>query len=414
VTDPDPAQWTVNRTHQAKFQENTLITNQTNVTATIDSGGVEHALTGGVEFIDEEQFNPTYGGLGSPIPPANLYAPDRNDALPGYAPVRDGRFSRGATQTVGVYLFDTMSFADRWQVTAGARLDSFDTDFNSAVFSTATSHPDLEPGTLVPLALQADDTLFSYKLGVLYKPAGNGSIYLSHATSQQPPGGANFTLSGNANNVNRSDLDPTEGENLELGAKWEFGEGALAVSGAVFDSTSKNELAIDPVDQNTFIQIGERNVRGVELGVVGNLTDAWEITAGVSKMDTEVKRGLANQAGLPITWSPEFTFTSWTTYRTPFGLSIGGGARYVDSVIRPVSTNPNNTPPPPSQTNMRTVPDYWVVDAMLAYEVSETITLQLNAYNLTDEFYVASLNNSGARYSPGQPRSALLTVNFQF
>jgi catecholate siderophore receptor len=414
VTDADPSNWTVARTRQAKFQENTLITNQTNVTATIASEGLEHALTGGVEFIDEEQYNPTYTNLGLPIPPANLYDPSRNDLLPGYAPSRDGRFTRGETQTVGAYLFDTVSFAERWQLTAGARVDSFETEFDSVVLSTAASHPALPVGTLVPVSLQADDTLFSYKLGVLYKPAENGSIYLSHATSQQPPGGANFTLSGNANNANRSDLDPTEGENLELGVKWEFGEGALAVSGAIFDSTNKNELTPDAVDPTVFVQLGERNVRGVELGIVGNVTEGWEITAGVSKMDTEVKRGLANQNGLPITWSPEFTFTSWTTYRAPFGLSIGGGVRYVDSVIRPVSTNPANPPPPPGQTNMRTVPDYWVVDAMLAYEISEKISLQLNAYNLTDEFYVASLNNSGARYAPGAPRSALLTVNFQF
>jgi catecholate siderophore receptor len=84
----------------------------------------------------------------------------------------------------------------------------------------------------------------------------------------------------------------------------------------------------------------------------------------------------------------------------------------VDSVIRPVTTN--GAPPPPNATNMRTVPDYWVVDAMLGYEISEKIQLQLNAYNLTDEEYVATLNNSGARYSPGTPRSALLTVNFSF
>ena len=63
---------------------------------------------------------------------------------------------------------------------------------------------------------------------------------------------------------------------------------------------------------------------------------------------------------------------------------------------------------------MRVIPDYWVVDAMLGYAVNDQVSLQLNAYNLTDEFYVASLNNSGARYAPGQPRSALLTVNFQF
>jgi catecholate siderophore receptor len=415
VASPDPASWTVVRTRQAKFQENTLLTNQTNVTASLSSGGVEHNLTGGVEFLDEEQFTPTYAGLGTtPITPANVYTPNRNDTLLDYAPVRDGRFARGETRTFGVYLFDTMSFAERWQVTGGARLDSFDTDFDSVVLSTATSHPNLPVGTLVPVSMQADDTLFSYKLGVLFKPAENGSVYLSHAISQQPPGGANFTLSSNANNANRPDLEPTEGENLELGVKWEFREGALAVSGAVFDSTSKNELTPDPVDPNVFVQLGKRNVRGVELGIVGNLTEAWEISAGVSRMDTEVKRGLANQDGLPITWSPEFTFTSWTTYRAPFGLSIGGGVRYVDSMIRPVSSNPNNPPPPPAQTNMRVIPDYWVVDAMLAYAVNEKISLQLNAYNLTDEFYVASLNNSGARYAPGQPRSALLTVNFRF
>ncbi len=71
-------------------------------------------------------------------------------------------------------------------------------------------------------------------------------------------------------------------------------------------------------------------------------------------------------------------------------------------------------PPPPNQTNMRTAPDYWVVDAMLGYTINEKIQLQLNAYNLTDEVYAATLNNSGARYSPGTPRSALLTVNFTF
>jgi catecholate siderophore receptor len=51
---------------------------------------------------------------------------------------------------------------------------------------------------------------------------------------------------------------------------------------------------------------------------------------------------------------------------------------------------------------------------MAAYEINEKVSLQLNAYNLTDEFYMATLNNSGARYSPGAPRSGLLTVNFSF
>ena len=48
------------------------------------------------------------------------------------------------------------------------------------------------------------------------------------------------------------------------------------------------------------------------------------------------------------------------------------------------------------------------------YQINDKVSLQLNGYNLTDEEYVASLNNSGARYIPGAPRSALLTVNFSF
>jgi catecholate siderophore receptor len=412
VTDPDPALWTVARTRQSKFQDNTLLTNQTNLTALVNAGGAEHAFTGGVEFINEEQYNPAYVGLGTPIPPANLYNPNRNDALPGYAPVRNGVYTRGETTTVGAYLFDTVSFAERWQATAGFRVDSYETDFDSAVLSTAVSHPTLPVGTLVPVSLQGDDVLFSYKLGLLYKPAANGSVYLSHAISQQPPGGANFSLSTALNNANNPNLDPTEGENLELGTKWEFRNGALALTGAIYDSKNTNELTPDPVDPTQFIQLGERQVKGIELGIVGKITESWELSAGVSKMDTEIKRGLANQAGLQITWSPEFTFTSWTTYHAPFGLSVGGGFRYVDSVIRPVSSNA--APPPPNQTNMRVAPDYWVLDAMLAYDINEKVTLQFNAYNLTDEFYVATLNNSGARYSPGAPRSALLTVNFEF
>ena len=412
VTDPDPELWTVARTRQAKFQENTLLTNQTNITANLGSGSVKHAITGGIEFIDEEQYNPTYVGLGTPITPANLYDPNHNDLQPGYAPVRNGVYTRGETQTAGAYVFDTVSFAERWQATAGFRVDTFDTDFDSAVLSTAVTNPTLPVGTLVPASLSVKDTLFSYKVGLVFKPSENGSIYLSHAISEQPPGGSNFTLSTAANNVNNPNLDPQKGTNLELGTKWELRNGALALTAAVYDSKNENELTPDPVDPTVFIQLGEREVKGVELGIVGKVTDNWEVSAGVASMDTEIKRGLANQNGLAITWSPKLTFTSWTTYHTPFGLSIGGGFRYVDSVIRPVSSNA--APPPPNATNMRGAPDYWVIDAMASYSINDKISLQLNAYNLTDEFYIATLNNGGTRYSPGTPRSGLLTVNFTF
>ncbi|MGQ7034289.1 hypothetical protein ACUN9W_26495, partial [Escherichia coli] len=39
---------------------------------------------------------------------------------------------------------------------------------------------------------------------------------------------------------------------------------------------------------------------------------------------------------------------------------------------------------------------------------------QLNVYNLFDTDYVASINKSGYRYHPGEPRTFLLTANMHF
>jgi catecholate siderophore receptor len=405
IPSPDPATWTVNRTRQSKFQENTLMTNQTNLTINVATGGVTHAITTGVEFISEEQFNPTYApaSLGTLVP-ANPYDPGLTDAPPGYAPVRNGAFTRGETQTIGIYGFDTLNITEQWQVTGGVRLDTYDTDFESMAVSATT------PPAFTPTQLGTDDTLVSYKIGVLYKPVPNGSIYLSHANSKQPPGGANFTLAppGSGNSVNRTDLEPTEGENLELGAKWEFRDGALAVTGAIFDSSNKNELVQDAVNTGVYTQIGEREVKGIELGIVGKLSDDWDLSAGIAKMDTEIIQGTATQVGAQINWSPELTFTSWTTYRLPYGLTIGGGARYVDTVARAVNNAVLAT------TNVPTAPEYWVVDAMIGYQVNDKISLQLNGYNLLDEEYLGQLNNGGTRYIPGTPLSALLTLNFTF
>jgi catecholate siderophore receptor len=55
-----------------------------------------------------------------------------------------------------------------------------------------------------------------------------------------------------------------------------------------------------------------------------------------------------------------------------------------------------------------------VADAMAAYRVNDNLNLRLNLYNLFDEEYIATLNNSGARMVLGAPRSAMLSSEFSF
>ena len=114
----------------------------------------------------------------------------------------------------------------------------------------------------------------------------------------------------------------------------------------------------------------------------------------------------ATQGGL-IVFSPKVTFTSWLTYKLPGGVTIGGGARYVDTAARS-----SNVVTPP--TNLTTIPDYWVADVMASYDVTKNLSLQLNIYNLFDKKYIATLNNGGSRYQPGPERNALLTANIKF
>ena len=64
---------------------------------------------------------------------------------PGYAPVRNGVFTRGETQTIGAYVFDTLSFAEKWEVTGGFRVDSYDTDFESVALDRHGTQPGAHP-----------------------------------------------------------------------------------------------------------------------------------------------------------------------------------------------------------------------------------------------------------------------------
>jgi catecholate siderophore receptor len=406
----DPANWTISRSRQGKDQQNQILTNQTQLNTSVEVAGLTHDISSGIEFIYESQRNNTLAlPTGVSQAAANLYNPSTDDVFVN--PVRTGASTDGSTLTSGVYLLDTIHLNEQWQFNASARFEHYKTETDTVTIQGAATPQIIPVGTKLGSSVEASDNLASYKLGALYKPASNGSLYLSYATSQLPPGGANFTLSETAGNINNPNLDPQKGTNLELGTKWDLLNEKLALTAAVFKSTNKNEIVTEA--DGTAVQVGERKVQGVELGLVGAITSAWQISAGAAYMDSEITRG--NLSGRTITdggviqWTPELTFTMWNSYELPMGLTLGAGVRYVDTVVRSSSTDLNL-----AKTSVVEVPDYWVVDAMASYPLTPYVDVQLNVYNLLDEEYMSSLNNGGSRYYLGTPRSFRLGVNVQF
>lgn len=419
VQPTNPDAWTVARSRQGRDQTNQILTNQTNLSAAFETGGIQHDLSSGIEFVYESQTNYTKGipflsatsAATAPQAPANLYNPSTDDVFQPV--VRTGAKTDGETTTYALYALDTITLNEHWELSAGLRAERFHTKTDS-ITRQGTATPQAIPvGTYLGSAAKLDDDLISWKLGAVYKPAENGSIYVSYATSQLPPGSANFSLSTTANNANNPNVDPQKGTNEEIGTKWNVFGDKLSLTAAVFRSTNDNEFVTNTDGSTT--AVGERRVQGIELGAAGILAQNWQISAGLAFMDPEITRGneatvAAGTTGGTIQWSPEMTFTLWNSYAFENGLVIGGGARYMDSVASTSLTDEAAL----SRRSVPVIADYWVFDAMASYPLTKSVTLQLNVFNLADEEYVATLNNAGSRYLPGVERSARLGVNFAF
>lgn len=400
----DPQNWTITRSRQGVDQENKILANQTTVNWNVNTGQFEHDVVIGIELLKEEQHSNTLstqtpGQTAPTTPNANLYRPDRHQVLPGL--VYTGAYSDGKTDTAAAYLFDTVKINDRFQINAGVRADYYDTDYEAlAVATNATSLA----VTRTPSNFGAHDTLISWKLGGLFKPTTYSSIYASYAKSLTPPGSANFGLSETG--INSSTAEPQETNHYELGTKWDLLSGKLALNAAAYRTENENQFTIDPITQLS-VQEAKKRVDGVELSAVGQITDAWNISAGVAHM--KVKQ-LNQQTATAVTtterWSPEWTASLWTTYDIA-GFKLGLGARYVDDQKRVIT---NST----ASANMPNIPSYVVFDAMAGYTFNKHASMNLNVYNLADKDYISTLNNGGGRVILGQPRSASLSLNYKF
>lgn len=398
--------WTLARsTRTLKDQDNEILTNQSNVLAQLNLAGIKHDLLGGLELIHEKQNTWGYKGTGT-LPPAQLYHPNPEDSVSGLQLLRNGAFTRGATSTIGAYAFDTLTFTPSFLLNAGLRLDHYTTDYSAASLSTASSNPTLPIGTLVPTNLNSSGNLLNWKLGAVFKPGKDSSVYASVSTSKQPPGGSNFALSSAANNAANPKFDPQDTRTIEIGTKWDLLAQNVSLSAALYKTDISNEVVQNPSDL-LYYQTGKKEVSGLELGITGALQRDWLISAGYAYMHTKVASGpLVTASGINnLAYAPKQSFTAWTSYQLPFGLKLGGGARFVDALLRGTDSAIGT----PAKTQA-----YWVFDAMASYAINRQLDLQLNFYNLADKNYVAAINKSGYRYTPGTPRSVSVGLNLKY
>lgn len=387
--EPVPGGFMVREVRSRNSDTKTLA-NVTDLSGEFQTGFLGHSWLAGLEFSREESANRGYVFSPRSSILGDLYNPNPNDAFSS-AQSPATAFSISEIVTKSAYIFDTLKFSPQWELTLGLRFDDYDQE---AVSGAAT-------GVRTPL--QNDSNFVNYQTGLVYKPLPNGSIYAAYGTSSNPSGGAGTEGSDDGNlGATNDSLKPEENRSYELGSKWDLLNNRLSLSGAVFRIEKTNARVSGPTNTSENLLVGEQRVDGFEIGFAGALSERWKVFGGYTFLDSEIVDDgpFANNQGKEFPLIPNHSLSLWTTYDVTKDWTVGGGAFYSGARY----ANPANT---------AKLPDYWRLDAMVAYDLTESVDLQLNILNLLDEsIYDAGYQGQFATLAPG--RTALLTTNFKF
>lgn len=400
--------WWMKRGLKSRWNPAETLANVTDLHGSFLTGTIRHDFDVGLELSREKNRNASYNvttlsGTACPAPLtgfdcAPVYAPNPNDPWTGT--ITRGTETVSDTDSLGVYAFDSLSFGERWKLNLGLRYDRYD-----------VAGTELPRGAVTPIAREADWDFVNYQAGLVYKPTSNSSLYASYATSSTPPtisaGDQNGATGTGPGDLSTTVLDPEQTQSFEVGAKANLFNDRLAVSGALFRLTRK-DAAIE-VAPGLFEQAGEAEVKGLELGVSGNVTDKWQVFGGYTWMDSELVRGAYSNinVGDPLANTPEHSASLFTTYRLLPRLSLGGGVYYVS---RSWGGNQGGAG---GGANRIYAPDYTRVDLFASYDINERASLQLNVQNAGDEAYIIRTN--GVHHADVAPaRQAILTLNVRY
>ncbi len=370
-------------------RQNTLF--QVNLVGQLEGFGVAHTLLMGAEYGDQDTENARRDAFFAQTQDDQVTFMFSNPLdIPSMTltdPVRDRASEVNFTS---LFVQDEIELTEQWMVVAGLRYDNFDIDVADKI-EAANGSQDGNNGLL-----SSSDTEVSPRLGVIYKPMENISLYASYSKSFLPRSGDQFlSLS-----LTSQALDAEEFENREVGVKWNIND-ALSINAAVFEVERENGAAQDPNNPERSILTGTETT-GFEVQMVGQLTKQWEINAGYSNLDGEelgrvVDGEIANR---DLAQLPEHKFTLWNQYSLTNDWRVGLGVLYQSEQYATLNNDVE-------------LPDFWRVDAAVYYDYSENMQVQLNVENVFDEEYFPSAHNAN-NIGTGEPVNARLSVQYQF
>ncbi len=354
----------------------------TRLRAEFATGAVKHTLMAGMDFFHSEWGHLREAAPNGTVPNLNVYDPVYTGL--------NTRFNKQIGQDVnerqhGVYLQEQLVW-NQWHLTLGGRYDDAKNDIRDYLGNTRTI---------------IHSSAFTGRAGLLYHFDSGFAPYASYATSFEPVTGTD---------VNGRPFSPTEGEQFEIGLKFEpKGLNALFTLSA-FQLTQENVLTRDPLNALFQTQTGEIRLRGVEFETKVELTKSLTAWGGITYLESEITRNNDGFTGNDVLNAPDMMASLWLDYTFRSGplngLGVGSGIRYVSERYG-------------DNANLYILPDLVLLDLAVRYdlgkvnEIFKGAAVSLRVNNLTNQEYVAKANGPlAANYGPQREISVNLTYKW--
>ncbi|TBV09646.1 TonB-dependent siderophore receptor [Stutzerimonas kirkiae] len=371
VTGPELSLLT--RSYNSREDIATGWTSDTNLQWTLEQGRWQHSLLGGLDYYRKTYDSHRFSG--------NAPLLDLANPVYGNLPQVNTAIDRGSdlhSRQLGLYLQHQVKLDERWVALFGLRHDWADSD-------TRNYRDGSRSGT--------DDSKSTGRVGLVYLARNGLAPYVSYSQSFLPIAGSGSD--------GRAFL-PTEGEQYEIGIRYQPPGRELMLSAALYQLTQSNVLSAIPgadFDEQT----GRERSKGLELEAKGQLTPALAITAAYAYTDAHIiDDNNATLEGSRVEGTPYHSASLWLDYRMEAfglpGLSLGAGARY------------NGTTHTQPSISDRKIPAYTLFDARISYSLDEHWQLSLKGQNLGDQRYLYCANS--CRY--GDERSLIGSVSYSW
>jgi iron complex outermembrane receptor protein len=399
-----------------------IMGDQLSLQGTFNTGRVKHQLFTGVDFENSFAQGYTYAFSEEKIKDAKEnYIPNAYDRVNiydlTYAGQRMDIPNAKATKLVntdsnrfGIYFQDLISITEQFKVLAGLRWSWQETQAETIDYSKNPSR--------LPKGDKLTDQAFSPKVGLVFQPTKDISLFGSYSNSFTPNTGTTVDMQA---------IKPSIIDQYEFGVKKDFWRGLLSTNVTVYQITNSNlaqtaEFKADgSANSDSTIKVlsGETKSKGIEIDITAKPVDGLSIIAGYSYNDMRyTKTSGANGSfieGDRLARTPANTANLSFFYTVQDGLlkgvSVGAIGNYIGDRIG--GWNSQYDSKKPNGINDREIPleGYTTIDVSAGYTWRK-ISILCKLSNITNELnYTVHENYS---VNPIAPRQVMTSLRYKF